>query len=260
VVRCSRRIRAVRRLCRSVLEPAADDGLFGARVGGTETGAPRTPTNGPVIIAPSDDAVACVSPPSYPAPLVNPRRATRVQHLPIVRPSNWARGWAGRTRNARRGGAPDTLDHRRRDRNDGGAEPAVLRTTAPGDASADRSPQWTSEVGRSVSETGTHHHTPVTSEARDHGKVPGPRLSPEREGSAKDERRGTPRSRGRDQRPAGRCGGQPVQALSYGTKAENTLVRSAKSTPPLSTGLAAVEPWVEIQNGSKDAPIEGRPS
>ena len=64
---------------------------------------------------------------------------------------------------------------------------------------------------------------------------------------------------GRDQRPAAH-GGQPIQALPYGTKAEKTLVRSAKSTPPLSTGLGAVEPWVEIQNGSNDAPIDARPS
>jgi hypothetical protein len=34
----------------------------------------------------------------------------------------------------------------------------------------------------------------------------------------------------------------------YRAEAANTFVRSARSTPPSSTGFAAVEPWVEVQN------------
>ena len=84
------------------------------------------------------------------------------------------------------------------------------------------------------------------------------RSPPERPAPAQNKQRVAPTWDGRD--PRRRAWRPAIHSFSYGTNAENTLVRSAKSTPPLSTGLGAVEPWVEIQNGSNDAPIEARPS
>jgi hypothetical protein len=68
-----------------------------------------------------------------------------------------------------------------------------------------------------------------------------------------------PHMRGDAERPGvavtGRC-----TASSYGVEAANTFVRSAVSTPPVSTGLPAVEPWVEVQNGLNAVPTDPRPS
>ena len=48
--------------------------------------------------------------------------------------------------------------------------------------------------------------------------------------------------------------------FSYGAEAEKTFVRSAVSTPPSSTGLPAVEPCVEVQNGLNAVPTDPSPS
>jgi hypothetical protein len=58
------------------------------------------------------------------------------------------------------------------------------------------------------------------------------------------------------------CQSAPLHGplFSYGVEAEKTFVRSAVSTPPSSTGLPAVEPCVEVQNGLNAAPTDPNPS